>query len=86
MNYIILSNIKHHKRSNKNATIASNKDNNTTNRINLPKLPKIKDKSLLVKSLMHKEFYRVLLDPNHYFGKNVGSKLFIRSSRLFINS
>ena len=61
MNYIILSNIKHHKRSNKNATIASNKDNNTTNRINLPKLPKIKDKSLLVKSLMHKEFYRVLL-------------------------
>ena len=71
VNYIILSNIKHHKRSNKNATIASNKDNNTTNRINLPKLPKIKDKSLLVKSLMHKEFYRVLLDPNHYFGKKM---------------
>ena len=69
VNYIILNNIKNHKRSNKNDTISTN--NNNTNRINLPKLPKIKDKSLLVKSLMHKEFYRILLDPNHYFGKEM---------------
>ncbi|RCK57305.1 hypothetical protein Cantr_06499 [Candida viswanathii] len=38
-------------------------------KIYLPDLPKIHNKDLLVKALMHKEFYRILLDPNHDFAK-----------------
>ncbi|CAI5758813.1 unnamed protein product [Candida verbasci] len=40
-------------------------------KIYLPKLPKLNNKELLVKALMHKEFYRLLLDPNHSFAKKM---------------
>ncbi|EER33735.1 conserved hypothetical protein [Candida tropicalis MYA-3404] len=40
-------------------------------KIYLPDLPRIQNKQLLVKALMHKEFYRILLDPNHEFAKKM---------------
>lgn len=40
-------------------------------RINLPPLPKIHNRELLAKSLMHKELYRGLLDPKHQFSKEL---------------
>ncbi|KAI5953285.1 hypothetical protein KGF54_002656 [Candida jiufengensis] len=43
-------------------------------RIYLPPLPKIHNRELLVKALMHKEFYRVLLDPRHQFAKVMKSQ------------
>ncbi|KAI5959592.1 uncharacterized protein KGF55_005236 [Candida pseudojiufengensis] len=42
-------------------------------KIYLPPLPRIHNRELLVKALMHKEFYRVLLDPRHKFAKTMKS-------------
>ncbi|ODV78454.1 uncharacterized protein CANTADRAFT_52449 [Suhomyces tanzawaensis NRRL Y-17324] len=39
--------------------------------IYLPPLPRIRNKELLVKALMHKESYRVLLNPNHNVAKQL---------------
>ncbi|CAK9437903.1 uncharacterized protein LODBEIA_P22810 [Lodderomyces beijingensis] len=38
-------------------------------RIYLPPLPRLHDHELLVKALMHKEYYRLLLDSNHEFAR-----------------
>lgn len=38
-------------------------------KIYLPPLPRLHDRDLLVKALMHKEFYRLLLDPRHNFAQ-----------------
>ncbi|KAK6200374.1 uncharacterized protein RJT21DRAFT_5454 [Scheffersomyces amazonensis] len=43
----------------------------TSDRIMLPALPKIHDKELLAKALMHREYYRLLLVPNHEFAKKL---------------
>lgn len=40
-------------------------------RIDLPPLPKIHNKELVAKCLMHKELYRGLLDPKHEFAKEL---------------
>lgn len=42
-------------------------------RIYLPPLPKLHNRNLLVKALMHKEFYRLLLDPRHRFAQTMQS-------------
>ena len=42
-------------------------------RIYLPPLPKLHNRDLLVKALMHKEFYRLLLDPRHKFAQTMQS-------------
>lgn len=40
-------------------------------KIYLPDLPKIHDRELLVKGLMHKEFYRMMLNPEHQFAQTM---------------
>ncbi|RLV94105.1 hypothetical protein JA1_001987 [Spathaspora sp. JA1] len=37
----------------------------------LPELPMLKDRELLVTALMHKEFYRIILDPRHDFAQTM---------------
>ena len=40
-------------------------------KIYLPPLPRLHDRELMVKALMHKEFYRLLLDPRHTFAQSM---------------
>ncbi|EGW31493.1 uncharacterized protein SPAPADRAFT_140011 [Spathaspora passalidarum NRRL Y-27907] len=40
-------------------------------KVSLPELPRLRNRELLVKALMHKEFYRILLDPRHEFAQTM---------------
>ncbi|KAG5421386.1 hypothetical protein I9W82_000476 [Candida metapsilosis] len=53
--------------------IRDERDNFTLATIYLPPLPKLHNRDLLVKALMHKEFYRLLLDPRHKFAQTMQS-------------
>lgn len=52
-------------------------------RISLPPLPKINNKELLAKSLMHKELYRGLLDPKHQFSKELKRRNIILDQKAY---
>lgn len=52
-------------------------------KIGLPELPRIKNKELLTKSLIHKELYRALVNPDHSFGKELIARNFELNSSSF---